>query len=167
MAWSKNKQDLAESQDKVYPAALRYLQRRDYAESELRQRLLRRGADAEAVDNTVARLYEAGYLDQQRFAGARVRSRRDINPRGRYAVRMELRELGLSEAEIEEALSAEYSEEQERATLRSLVERELQRAPAEAEPRRRFIASLQRRLIGRGFRAGDVYELIREQADAL
>jgi len=164
MNQQRNKQDLTERQDQVYLAALRYLARRDYAERELREKLLARGADTQAVDGCVERLYAAGYLDQQRFACARARQRRDGASRGRLAVRLELKELGLAEEQIQAALDAEYDEEAERRTAASIISRELGRLGADMAPesRRRCLDALQRRLLQRGFEAGLVYELLRD-----
>ncbi len=152
----------------MYPAALRYLARRDYAEQELRDKLLARGATEAAVDDCVERLYAAGYLDQQRFAQARTRQRRDFSARGRLAVRLELRGLGLDEEGIQAALDAEYDEEQERQILTQLISRGLSRLPGDAGPeqRRHYLAKLQRQLLSRGFQAALVYELLRQAGDS-
>lgn len=167
MGRMRNKQDLAGRQEQVYPAALAYLARRDYAEQELRQRLLARGAEEQAVEEAVARLYAAGYLDQQRFAAGRARQRRDFASRGRAAVRLELRALGLDEGDIDAALEAEYDSGSERDIVAAIIRRELSQLPAEAEPalRQACLAKLQRRLLARGFQASLVYELLREQTD--
>jgi len=162
MSRARNRQDLAGQQDQVYPAALRYLERRDYAEQELREKLLARGAAPEAVDACVERLYAAGYLDQQRFACSRARRRRDAAAWGRGLVRLELLQLGVDKEQVRAALDAEYGEEAERQAAAAIISRELGRLPAGAAPeqRNRALAALQRRLLQRGFQAGLVYELL-------
>lgn len=154
MSKGRPKKDL-EQQDQVYPAALRYLARREYAPQELRQRLLRRGADPDAVEETIARLLEGNWLSEERFAASRVRQRRDISGRGRAAVRAELKALGVDEAVSSAALAEEYDEEREAALAAELAERALAGLDEEADRQRRLkkIRSLQRRLLSRGFGA--------------
>ena len=60
------KQDLAEKPQSVLAAALSYLDRRGYTAAELRQKLLARGADEEAVEAAIARLIELRYLNERR-----------------------------------------------------------------------------------------------------
>lgn len=152
MSKDRPKRNGLEQPEQVYPAALRYLARREYAPAELRQRLLRRGADPEAVEETLARLQEAGWLSEERFALSRVRLRRELSGRGRAAVRAELRALGVDEAVSQAALAEEYGEEEEAALAEQLAAKALA-GLAELEPpdRAKKIHSLQRRLLARGF----------------
>jgi len=166
MSWNKQKkQDLADS-EKVYPAALNYLIRRDYGVDELRTRLLQRGAEEDAVDETVERLLAAGYLDDKRFALSRVRQRRDFGPRGRSFIRRELRELKVADDIILEALEEEYSEELEEEILTDAVKNAAHFLPGEDEPekRRKKLASLQRHFVNHGFPPGLVLSLLRRFA---
>lgn len=137
----------------MYPAALQYLARREYAPEELRQRLLRRGADADAVEKVIARLRENNWLSEERFAASRVRQRRDLSGRGRAAVRAELRALGVDEAVSSAALEAEYDESREAALAEALADRALAHLDAvdDRELRLKKIRSVQRRLLSRGF----------------
>ena len=137
----------------MYPAALQYLARREYAPRELRERLLRRGADADVVDETIARLKENNWLSEERFAASRVRQRRDLSGRGRAAVRAELRALGVDEAVSSAALEAEYDEQREEALASELADRALSPLETVEDPALRLkkIRSVQRRLLARGF----------------
>ena len=152
MSKGRIKQDL-EQRDQVYSAAVRYLARREYAPEELRRRLLRRGAAADAVEETISRLQAAGWLSEERFAASRVRQRRDLTGRGRAAIRAELRALGVDEAVSQAALDEEYSEEQEAALVNSLARRALAEVSSieDRERRNRLVRSAQRRLLARGF----------------
>ena len=152
MSKGKTKQDL-EQGDQVYSAAVRYLARREYAPEELRRRLLRRGAAADAVEETISRLQAADWLSEERFAASRVRQRRDLTGRGRAAIRAELRALGVDETVSQAALDEEYSEEQEAALVSSLARRALAGISAieDRERRNKLVRSAQRRLLARGF----------------
>lgn len=163
MSWNKRpKQDLTEQPEAIYPAALAYLARRDYATEELRERLLSRGADPEQCEAVIQRLLQQKYLDDARFALGRVRQRREFNGRSRAFVRQELRELGLAEELIQEALEAEYQPAQEAELLEHLLRAELRRSRLDGDPqkRRKSIAAIQRRLAGKGFPPGESYLLL-------
>lgn len=152
----------------MYPAALQYLARREYAPQELRRRLLRRGAPPQAVEETIARLKENNWLSEERFALSRVRQRRDMSGRGRAAVRCELRALGVDEEISRAALEAEYDEDQEAALAAGLAARAL--AGLESvdgrERRLKKIRSVQRRLLSRGFAPGLVKAITEEYLEA-
>ena len=168
MTWNrKTKQDLAGGGEGVYSAALTYLSRRDHAEQELRTKLSQRGAEDEYINETIASLMEKGYLDEYRFAKGRARYRKEISHRGRYFVRMELRELGLDDNTIEDALAEEYTEDEELFLLTNLVRKEKRTVAVEwdMDKRQRFFRSAQRRLITRGFNPGAVFRLFQDSAD--
>jgi len=84
-------------------SALRLLAYRPRSESELRQRLARRGLPVEVVDTTTAGLREQGLLDDAAFARYWVESRSQIRPRSR---RLLARELSAKGVERETALRA-------------------------------------------------------------
>lgn len=160
MSWNKRpKQDLMEQPEAIYPAALAYLTRRDYSVEELRERLLSRGAEPDACETVIHRLLLQKYLDDERFAFGRVRQRREFNGRSRAFVRQELRELGLAEELIQEALEAEYPAELETEILQSHLRSEPRRTKLSEDPqkRRKTLASIQRRLAGKGFPPGESY----------
>ena len=163
----RKKRNLAEQRDAVYPAALRYLARRDYSSRELRARLLQRGADVDAVEETIQRLVDKGYLDDRRFAAGRVRTRRDYSRRGPNAVRAELRELGIAEETILDALAEEYDPDVEQRIVSALVKKEMAEISRleDKDLCRRRTASLQRRLLARGFQPEVVFEAVRGAAE--
>ena len=170
MTWNKRaKQDLLGQPENIYPAALAYLTRRDYGVEELRQRLLLRGADPELTEDTIQRLLRQKYLDDRRFALGRVRQRREFNGRSRVFVRQELRELGIDEELIQQALDEAYQPEQESELLEHLLRAELRRFPREgdSQQQRKATASIQRRLAAKGFPPGEVYQTLRRLLDTL
>ncbi|MGH2588243.1 MAG: regulatory protein RecX, partial [Dehalococcoidia bacterium] len=87
-------------------AALRLLAARPRSEAEVRQRLLRRGLPHDVIVDTIARLREYGYLNDAEFARFWVESRSGANPRGRYAVRRELRAKGVDQDTADEAMAS-------------------------------------------------------------
>ena len=76
----------------VLEAAARFLEARHRSVAEVRRKLTRLGYRADLVADTLERLGELGYLDDDAFARAWVESRDRAKPRGEHALR---RELGL------------------------------------------------------------------------
>jgi regulatory protein len=65
-----------------------------------------RGLDPKAVDDEVARLREAGLLDDERFAAAWVAGRQRTAPRGRRMLRYELLGRGIAPDAVEKATAS-------------------------------------------------------------
>ena len=70
--------------DDTYLTALKMLARRELSEAQLRQRLLRRQHDPDAIEAALARLKSERSLDDERVAGAIARSETNLKKRGRY-----------------------------------------------------------------------------------
>lgn len=85
--------------------AARLLARRPYSSAEIRQRLGARRFSASVVDQALTRLTELGYVDDRAFARYWIESRERSSPRGRQALRYELRQKGIADEVIESALA--------------------------------------------------------------
>ena len=84
-------------------AALTLLSYRPRSEHEVRQRLTGR-RPAEVVERVIQALRGYGYLDDAGFARTWREARERRRPRGRRRLKQELRQFGVAEAVIEEAL---------------------------------------------------------------
>lgn len=153
MAWQKtNRQDLADAAEKILPAALAYLAKREYSTCELRKKLLGRGADKEQTEQVLYTLQEKGYLSDLRFAEAFVRDKREFHPCGEQKIRFALREKGIAADIISEALENEYDEQRQRAALAALLRSAAAKAPEEdIEQRRKYRDKAIRRMLAKGF----------------
>ena len=89
----------------VRTAALALLAGRDFARNELAQRLLRRGYPAAVVTTVVEGLAAQRLLSESRFVEQFIRQHAGRG-HGPVRIRMELRERGVADGEIEEGLSA-------------------------------------------------------------
>jgi regulatory protein len=85
-------------------AALNFLAHRPRSKSEVTQRLRKHGYPEEAIAAALERLERAGFVDDRAFAEYWVRNREQFRPRGRYALRQELRQKGIESDLIEVAL---------------------------------------------------------------
>lgn len=133
----------AEASADAISAALRLLSYRPRSETELRQRLARRGAPLALVDSTIQRLRELGLVDDAAFARAWVESRERASPRGQRLLRQELRAKGVnSDASRELVEGVDDAEAALRASARRAAS--LSGLP-QAEFRRRLGDFLRRR----------------------
>lgn len=136
-------------EQELYAAALRALARRGHSVFEMRTYLERRAASEEPAKNVLARLRERRLLDDARYAFEFARLRARIRGQGRYRIARELRARGVSDANIETALTQTFAETDERALVRQKIERKLRslRGPLDAKR----AASLYRSLLRGGF----------------
>src|SRR5207249_1808266 len=82
--------------ERLWAYALRILGGRAHSIGELREKLRRRAMRAEDVDDVLARLKQAGYLDDRRFAEAFAAARLSGEKFGRTRVLQDLRQRRVS-----------------------------------------------------------------------
>jgi len=144
--------------------ALDLLSRRDHCEGELRKKLLRKGVSAEALDEAMARLKNAGYLDDRRFARSFAESALR-NGRGYgFRLRLELSRRGVADDIIDETLASLGAEYEEVTTLSELMARKFEAFdPQQADERqkRRVISYFQRR----GFSLAAIVRVFRDRGE--
>lgn len=93
----------AEERHAAMKSALRLLSYRPRSEREIRERLTKRGVQAEIQDATVTRLKETGLIDDEAYARSFAESRLRTSPRGRRLIAAELRTKGVSKPIADEA----------------------------------------------------------------
>jgi regulatory protein len=99
-----------DAREAAYQQALRLLSYRPRASAEVRRNLVKHSVPAEVIEDVLARLQRASLLDDSRFAQAWVENRSEFRPRGRRALVAEMRQRGLDDEAIQQAL-AEVDEE--------------------------------------------------------
>jgi regulatory protein len=119
-AWLKVGQELneekianlkAEDEGEItYQKALHFLSYRPRSSAEVRQNLIKRGVSESLTDETVNRLQSAGLVNDETFARSWVENRNAFRPRGKPALRMELRRKGLSEEIVQSVLDTQVNE---------------------------------------------------------
>ncbi|MDP2691189.1 MAG: regulatory protein RecX [bacterium] len=140
--------------------ALKSLSIKRQTEHEMREKIRNRFPNAD-LDTVITRLKELDYLDDQSFASAFIRHRSLSSPRGSYALRQELKRKGVSEADMESALS--HFEDEEEAVIESLARKKwAQIREANAFKKRQ---KLQRFLLSRGFAVSSVLEAVNSVAN--
>ncbi len=143
--------------DSLRTQAIRLLARREYARSELRLKLIAKGAGADAVEPLLDELIAQGYLSDARCARETVAQKSaDF---GRRRIAETLRAKGIARADIDTALAeAEIDDE---AALRALWQRRFGRPPVDE----RDMARQVRFLHARGFAVSAILRLLRTCAN--
>ena len=112
--WLKVGQELSEAKiaelqandelEVAYQRALNFLSYRARASEEIRRNLRKKDFSEETIEAVIERLEKHKYINDAEFANLWVDNRSEFRPRGRYALRTELRQKGISDKVIEVAL---------------------------------------------------------------
>ncbi len=138
-------------------AALRYLAYRPRSESEVRDRLQRRGFADEHVSAVIDRLKEQGLVDDEAFARFWVENRESFSPRSRRLTGQELRRKGVAGEVIDRMVDDRDDAE---SAYRAAVGR------ARRWPRTDY-ESFRRRMAGYLRRRGFGYEVIKSTVERI
>jgi regulatory protein len=151
--------------DPCYIAALRILNYRFNSEVELRRKLRAKKFEKEAIDAAIVRLHHEKWLDDQRFAGAFVRTKANRRLGSRRILR-ELQEAGVSNDAAAQAVVENIDPERETEALRTLCARRagvlIRRHGADFLRTREGRNKLAGYLLKQGYDAALVYEAVKE-----
>ena len=136
--------------------AYRYLGRRDRTVLEVRRHLEGKRVEPSAIDAALRELIETGYLDDARYAMRFAEDRRELDDWGADRIARRLRALGVGEAEVAAALSAQGVESERDAAI-ALLRRRLREAPQTDRDRERALGLLVRK----GYDLDLAYEAVR------
>ena len=131
-------------------AAYRYLGYRPRSETEIRQRMQRRGFAVETVDAAIARLREQSLLDDEAFAQFWKENRESFSPRSQWLTKLELKRMGVTNNVIEQVVAGIDDGEN---AYRAVLQKTRRGTPADYPSFRRRLGDYLRR---RGFN----YEVI-------
>ena len=137
--------------------AIRLLARREYARSELEQRLMAKGAPRSEVGLVLDELIAQGYLSDARYA--RAMATQKAAGYSRRSIAGALKAKGIAGTDIERAL-AEAETDDEKA-LRALWQRRFGKPPIDEREKARQVRFLQ----ARGFALSAIFKLIRQAAE--
>ena len=99
----KELQDV-DAQEVAYQRALNYISYRPRSEAEVRKNLKKHDTPEEVIPEVLDRLRRIGLVDDVQFAQTWVENRSTFRPRGRRALVAELRQKGIGDEAIDEAL---------------------------------------------------------------
>ena len=93
-----------DAQEVAYQRALNFLSYRARSSEEVRRNLRKKDFSAECIESVIRRLEHHNYVNDAEFAVLWVENRSEFRPRGRYALRAELRQKGIANNVIDSVL---------------------------------------------------------------
>jgi regulatory protein len=149
----------------LWAYALRVLGGHAHSTGQLREKLRRRAALAGDVDEVLARLKTAGYLDDRRFAEGFAAARLSGEKFGRTRVIQDLRQRRVAPALAESTVQKVYQEVDEEALIEDWIRRKFRLAQREGLFQDdKDMASAYRRLARAGFRSGEIVKVLKRFA---
>jgi regulatory protein len=94
-----------DAKEVAYLRAIKFISYRPRSRKEVVDNLKKHEVPEATIEEVLSRLEEIKLVDDVRFAEMWVDNRSDLRPRGRYALRAELRQKGLDDDTIEEAIA--------------------------------------------------------------
>jgi regulatory protein len=146
---------------RTYDRALAMLATRGRASGELKRLLVRKGESARVVDQAIARLQAAGFLDDAAFARQFTRYRAVAGGLSRRRIERELRQRGIDRATATAAIEQTFVEEgvDEAAALEQVAERKLRSlSRLDVQTKRRRLYSF---LVRRGHDVDAISQVVR------
>jgi regulatory protein len=145
--------------------ALKALGARAHSSGELREKMKRRAADLEDVEDVLARLKESKYLDDQRFAEGFANARLANEGFGKTRVLQDLRQRRVAPSLAEKTVRDVYREVDESALIEDWVRRKYRNASREGLfHEEKDLAAAYRRLVRAGFRTPEIVRVLKQFA---
>jgi regulatory protein len=147
-----------ESSRSAYLDGLKMLAQRELSEAQVRQRLARKGHQADAIDVAVARLREERAIDDERAAEAIARTQTSIRRRGKLRVRRQIENAGIAAPTARRAIDEVFANVDADALLQASLAKRLRGRETiadDAEFRR-----LYRYLVSQGFDVDQVMKAL-------
>ena len=134
--------------------------RREYCESDIREKLARYHLDSEDEESVLTELKIEKYLDNRRYSIAYVRDKSVIAGWGRKKIEFALRRKGISSEDIE-AACMELDDDNAYARMEEIISRKWRQLEGEEDMHVRRIKTL-RYALGRGYSYDQVDGVIKQ-----
>jgi regulatory protein len=145
--------------------AAQALTARAYTVSELKTRLKKRAARQEDVDVVLARLKDAGVVNDRRFAGSFAEWRRENQGQGKTRVLRDLMARRVAPAVAREAVDVAFEGVDETAMIQAFLVRKYRGKELKALLQdQKHLASAFRKLRGAGFSTGNSIRVLKRYA---
>jgi regulatory protein len=133
----------------AYVDGLKMLARRELSESQIRQRLARKGHSESDIDEAVERLRGERAIDDARVAEAIARTETSVRRRGKLRVRMQIQRAGIGKDLAKRAVDEVFSEIDDDELIEASLRKRLRNRETIADDRE--FQRLYRYLVGQGF----------------
>ena len=149
----------------LWEYALKSLAGRAHSTGDLREKLRRRAARVEDIDEVLARLKQDGYLDDRRYAESFAAARLAGEKMGRTRVIHDLRQRRVAPALAERTVGKVYQDVDEEALIEEWIRRKYRMAEREGLfAEEKDLAAAYRRLARAGFRSGEILKVLKRFA---
>jgi len=138
------------------------LARRELSEAQVRQRLTRKGHEADAIEAAVTKLRETRAIDDARVAEAIAHTELSVKRRGRLRIRRQIEQAGIAPATARRAIDAAFESVDDEELLQASLAKRLH-GRARLADRAEFLR-LYRYLIGQGFESDRVVAALKARA---
>ncbi len=95
----------ADTDETAFEKAIKFISYRSRSEAEVRQNLKKKDVPERVIEDVLTRLRRVGLVDDAGFARSWVEARSASRPKGKRALKVELRQKGLPQKTIEKALA--------------------------------------------------------------
>ena len=110
-----------ENKNKCFNYAVFLLGKRNYFEKALQDKLKEKEYDEEAIQFAIEKLYQYGYLNEERLTEAFVKDKKRFSKKGPRYISSALKAKGVEEELIKKALEAHYEEDEALENCMSLL----------------------------------------------
>jgi len=100
-----------------------YISYRERSKKEIKDYLTNKGVKEEVTEEVLADFEKADLIDDHRFASSWIKDRNKNNPKGNFALKMELKDKGIEESEIENLLQSVDEKENARKAFEKAVKK--------------------------------------------
>ena len=142
----------------AYVDGLKMLARHELSESQIRQRLARKGHPESDIDEAVERLRGERAIDDVRVAEAIARTETSIKRRGKVRVRMQIQQAGIGKDIAKRAVDEVFSAIDDDELIEASLRKRLRQRETIADDRE--FQRLYRYLIGQGFEHDRVMKVL-------
>ena len=140
--------------------ALRLLERRDYSRKELVERLKKDGYEEDIIEKIIDYVDGFHYLDDLRVAGSFIRGKKEY--KSKRELEFLLKQKGISEEEIENALLENYKNEEGVSQEEIVIKKWLVKYHAEEEKIPQMTLEEKQKVAAKLYRKGFASEKIRK-----
>lgn len=148
--------------DNYYNLILRFLSFRPRSEKEIKDKLKSKKADPSIIEKIILKLKEQKFLDDKEFVKWWIEQRTAFKPKGMILIKKELKQKGINEQLIEEAInSLDFEIKSDKDKAKGLISKKI--LSLKGLPRQKIYQKLGAFLLRKGFD----YETIKNAVDEI
>lgn len=150
------------SPEQAYARMTRICAKKEYAPSEIREKLQRMNLAPEVVDTLITRLKKERYIDESRFAESYIRDKIRFNKWGKRKIEMHLIQKKIPRQVIDSAFEL-FSDQQLTESLQLILEKKRKSIAGKTEYERN--GKLIRYALGRGYAMEDIMSCLKKMGE--